>query len=333
MASMSHTFTRQSLYELAWSEPLQSLSKKLAISDRGLAKVCAAANIPVPSRGYWAKKQAGKPVSPMPLPPRALGQSDFVHIGRDWYRSDSDDTEILSTPIPPAPVFTTDMDAVWAQAAILVAKAPLPLRDSHGWHSQIQKLLNADEERAKKQRADPYPSTWNAPLFDGPFEVRRLRIPNALFICLTRCGMSPHVGDKYGRELSITVGTTNVPLVLDSTAATKQIERERQGYGFMARGPRTRCVSASRTAGPARSWDLHGRTSRASHWSAGCARSRRQSSCLQSRPCATAPCPPTRGGSSAKPISRRLNASAEPRRSAAGWSASRKRRGDRKSVV
>ncbi|HUR35948.1 MAG TPA: hypothetical protein VM032_19230 [Vicinamibacterales bacterium] len=237
---MSHTFTRQSLYDLAWSEPLQSLSKKLAISDRGLAKICTAANIPVPARGYWAKRQAGKPVSPVPLPPRALGQSDFVHIGRDWYRSDSEDADILSTPIPPAPVFTPDMDAVRVQAASLLAKAPLPLRDTYGWHAQIQKLLNADEERAKKQRADPYPSSWNAPLFDGPFEMRRLRILNALFVCLTRCGMAPHVGDKYGRDLSVTVGTTHVPLVLDSTAAAKQIERERQGYGFMARGPKDR---------------------------------------------------------------------------------------------
>ncbi|ODS56436.1 MAG: hypothetical protein ABS36_08615 [Acidobacteria bacterium SCN 69-37] len=237
---MSHTFTRQSLYDLAWSEPIQSLAKKLSLSDRGLAKICIAANIPVPARGYWAKKQAGKPVSPVALPPRALGQTDFVHIGRDWYRNDSEDAEILSTPIPPPPVFTPAMEAVRAQAARLIAKAPLPLRDTHGWHSQIQKLLTADEERARKQRADPYPSSWNAPLFDGPFEVRRLRILNALFVCLTRCGMSPHIGDKYGRDLSVTVGTTGVPLVLDSMTAAKQIERERQGYGFMARGPKDR---------------------------------------------------------------------------------------------
>lgn len=225
---MSHTFTRQSLYDLAWSEPIQSLAKKLSLSDRGLARICTAANIPVPARGYWAKKQAGKPVSPVALPPRALGQTDFVHIGRDWYRNDSEDAEILSTPIPSAPVFTPDMEAVRAQAAKLVAKAPLPLRDAHGWHSQIQKLLNADEERARKQRADPYPSSWNAPLFEGPFELRRPRILNALFVCLTRCGASPHVGDRYGRDLSVTVGTTNVPLVLDSMTAAKQIERERQ---------------------------------------------------------------------------------------------------------
>ncbi len=234
---MPHTFTRQALYELAWSEPIQSLAKKFSLYDRGLAKICMAANIPVPARGYWAKKQAGKGVTP-PLPPRAFGQSDTVHIGRDWYRSQSEDAEILATPIPPAPVFAPDLDTVRTQATALVAKAPLPLRGSHGWHSQIQKLLNADEERARKQRADPYPSSWNAPIFETPFEIRRLRILNALFICLTRCGMWAHISDKHGRVLSITVGATNVPLGLDSTAAAKQIERERQGYGFIARGPK-----------------------------------------------------------------------------------------------
>jgi hypothetical protein len=192
----------------------------------------------VPARGHWAKRQAGKPVSKPDLPPRALGQTDFVHIGRDWYRHDSGDAEILASPIPPPPTFTPDMDLVRAKAAAMVAKAPLPVRGSHGWHSQIQKLLTADEERARKHRADPYPTSWNAPTFDTPFEMRRFKILNALFVCLTRCGMSPHVSDKLGRALSVTVGTTPVSLLLDSTAAIKQIEREQQGYSFLARGPK-----------------------------------------------------------------------------------------------
>lgn len=235
---MPHEFTRQSLYELAWSEPIQALAKKLSLSDRGLAKICVAANIAVPARGYWAKKQAGKPVTRPDLPPRALGQSDFVYIGRDWYARASDDTEILASPTPPPPTFEPDMNVVQAQAAALVAKAPLPLRDTHGCHSQIQKLLDADDQRVKKQRASAFPSSWDGPIFDTPFEQRRLRLLNALFTCLTRCGMYPHISDKYGRDLSITVGTTSVPLTLDSMAAAKQIARERQGYAFVARGPK-----------------------------------------------------------------------------------------------
>src|SRR4029450_7454417 len=102
---MPHTFTRQALYEMAWTQPIQSLAKSLSLSDRGLAKICAAANIPVPPRGYWAKNQAGKCVEQIRLPVRALGQSDTVHVGGDRYTNTSEDAEILSAPISPPPVF------------------------------------------------------------------------------------------------------------------------------------------------------------------------------------------------------------------------------------
>jgi hypothetical protein len=73
--------------------------------------------------------------SAKPIMPSAATsvQSDFVHIGRDLYRSGSEDAEILAEPSQAPPVFASDMEAVRAQAAALVAKAPLPLRDSHGW--------------------------------------------------------------------------------------------------------------------------------------------------------------------------------------------------------
>lgn len=56
---MAQTFTRQSLYDLAWSEPIQALAKKFSLSDRGLAKICVAANIPAPARllGQEASRQ------------------------------------------------------------------------------------------------------------------------------------------------------------------------------------------------------------------------------------------------------------------------------------
>src|SRR5436190_2101950 len=109
---MPYSFTRRALYELVWSQPMQALAKRLSISDRGLAKTCAAANIPVPNRGYWAKLQAGRAVTRHPLPPRALGQSDEVSIGRGaWPDNRESDAEILATPIPPLPVFERDMDA------------------------------------------------------------------------------------------------------------------------------------------------------------------------------------------------------------------------------
>lgn len=237
---MPHRFTRQELYDLVWSAPVQAVAKTFSLSDRGLAKICTAANIPVPARGYWAKKEAGKPASKPRLPPRDLGQQDLVVIGREQYDRSSEDAEIFSSPIPPVPAFEPSMEVVQKRAAAMVAKAPLPIRGSRGWHSQIQRLLDADELRAKKQRESAYPSIGDGPIFSDAFEKRRLRILNALFTCLTRCGAHPHIDDKHGRTLGVTVGTTSVPLSLDSLSAAKQIERERQGYGFVTRGPKDR---------------------------------------------------------------------------------------------
>jgi len=93
------TLTRLEMYELAWSEPMQSLSKRFSLSDRGLAKICASANIPVPACGYWAKLQAGKKVERSALPTRALGQTDTPWIGRSALGDDREsDADIVTSP-------------------------------------------------------------------------------------------------------------------------------------------------------------------------------------------------------------------------------------------
>ncbi len=66
---MSYEFwDRDSLYEEVWATPMAKLAKKYGISDVGLAKVCRKLAIPVPGRGYWAKKEAGQEVQKLPLP-------------------------------------------------------------------------------------------------------------------------------------------------------------------------------------------------------------------------------------------------------------------------
>ncbi len=66
---MSYEFwDRDSLYEEVWATPMAKLAKKYGISDVGLAKVCRKLAIPVPGRGYWAKKEVGQTVQKIPLP-------------------------------------------------------------------------------------------------------------------------------------------------------------------------------------------------------------------------------------------------------------------------
>ena len=77
-----------------------------------LAEACAGSNVPVPERGHWAKLAAGKKVFRTKLPPRGLGESDEVTIGRDphGYYQESEQ-EILEMPVPPSPVFEEDIEA------------------------------------------------------------------------------------------------------------------------------------------------------------------------------------------------------------------------------
>jgi hypothetical protein len=60
-------YQREVLYEKVWSTPMRCLSKEYGISDVGLAKVCKKLHIPLPGRGYWAKRAAGRRVAGRPV--------------------------------------------------------------------------------------------------------------------------------------------------------------------------------------------------------------------------------------------------------------------------
>jgi hypothetical protein len=65
---MKKELTRKELYELVWTESMVALSKKFAISDVGLRKLCRRFEIPVPKGGHWQKVRAGRKVMRPNLP-------------------------------------------------------------------------------------------------------------------------------------------------------------------------------------------------------------------------------------------------------------------------
>jgi len=69
MGNEDRFWNRDELYEEVWATPMQTLAKKYGISDVGLAKVCRKLSIPLPGRGYWARKEAGQKVERLELPP------------------------------------------------------------------------------------------------------------------------------------------------------------------------------------------------------------------------------------------------------------------------
>jgi hypothetical protein len=59
-------YNREVLYEEVWARPMQTLAAKYGISDVGLAKACRKLRVPLPGRGYWAKKAVGKKLPKRP---------------------------------------------------------------------------------------------------------------------------------------------------------------------------------------------------------------------------------------------------------------------------
>lgn len=60
--------TREELHQAVCSEPMRTVAKRFGVSDVALAKRCRRMAIPLPGRGYWAKKAVGKKVRPISLP-------------------------------------------------------------------------------------------------------------------------------------------------------------------------------------------------------------------------------------------------------------------------
>ena len=60
--TMTITLNRKELYDQVWGRPMTKVAAEYGISDVTLKKICIKHRVPVPGRGYWAKKEAGKKV-------------------------------------------------------------------------------------------------------------------------------------------------------------------------------------------------------------------------------------------------------------------------------
>lgn len=61
--------SREELFELVWSKPVQQVAKELGVSDKAVAKRAAVIGVPVPPRGFWTRKHLGKEFGAPTLPP------------------------------------------------------------------------------------------------------------------------------------------------------------------------------------------------------------------------------------------------------------------------
>ena len=85
--------TREDLYKQVWSEPIVHVAARLGMSGRGLGKMCARYRIPVPPRGWWAKKQHGHRVRQTPLPDITV-KEQIVFEPKDTIEKQADPPEV-----------------------------------------------------------------------------------------------------------------------------------------------------------------------------------------------------------------------------------------------
>jgi hypothetical protein len=224
---MAKRLSRRELYELVWSEPLKILAPRLGISDVALKKACARAEVPTPGLGHWAKKAAGKSMSKIALQERPPGMDDEVLIGagHGYWHSGWSEEELLG-PLPPPPEFEEPIERVRERVAKTVGKLTVP-REVRIWHPTVERLLKEDEQRRERQRVRSFPSSWDAPRFDTPFERRRLRVLNTLVLAVGMMNGKPSISDHEGRSIHLTVHQRHIAIHLD------RLKRAR-GRGYAA---------------------------------------------------------------------------------------------------
>lgn len=140
-------------------------------TDRGLAKACARATIPVPGLGYWAKLAHGKKVSRIPLPTPGPKIPGVVEI----------------TPPPPKvvpPRLPSEIEEQIAAESALEWTIMVPKGLSNP-HRVVQAWL--EDERRRKQTAPSWPYGLSSRRRSEP-ERRRLRILSTLFRALEKRG-------------------------------------------------------------------------------------------------------------------------------------------------
>lgn len=212
---MPERLSRQELYDLVWSKPVMNLAIRFGISDVALKKTCSRAAIPTPDRGYWAKKQAGKPTIQISIPKRPPGMSDEVLLGAGnnyYYSYGSRTEEELLGPLAPIPEFTESLEQVRESIKEAVGKISVP-REVRIWHPAIDRLFKEDDRRREAQRSDSY--YWDKPPFDSTIERRRLRLLNSLFFGVARMNGKPRINGREARDIYLSIYTQGVFIDLD----------------------------------------------------------------------------------------------------------------------
>jgi hypothetical protein len=167
---------------------MSTIAPRFGLSGVALRKACIKARVPVPPRGHWAKKAAGKPTGRSPLPPRPAGMTDEITIGGRYWHAYAPWTEAeLLGPVLAPPVFDESVDALRERVRKQIGRVGVA-RSLSKTHPSIAAVLEEDERRREKRRNSLFASVLDEPMYETPLARRRLRILNALFNAVARAG-------------------------------------------------------------------------------------------------------------------------------------------------
>ena len=196
MSRQRIALTRKDLYEQVWSQPIVHIASRFGMSGRGLGKLCARYRIPVPPRGWWAKKQHGHRVRQTPLPEVTAKEQIVFEPG-----------EPVEKPEDP-PEIGREKTAEWR------IEVPEDLTISHPLIKQADAAIRKAFRDAPTSRVVRWQDRYQAKLLKpGPGHLdiavskaslsRALRVMQALLAGFDRRGFTVRITDK--NETVVTV--------------------------------------------------------------------------------------------------------------------------------
>lgn len=249
--------TREELHRRVWSQPMRTLAKSMGISDVALAKRCRAANVPVPPRGWWARKEAGKSVKvePLPLPPFAMANY-FPAIDQSASGGEAASSAVADADKTPVPPVFRDLAIVSEEirAAVRAIKVPAVLETPH---PIVARLLTQDAQRKPTPSASPYFSERHGPKFATAIQQRRLRILSCIFTELDRLGCKARGSTHAGERFSVIVGGswTHIFFGVEGGPSRSDFYSDRRSYKHADReGLRFDLVEHDERTPPKRCW-------------------------------------------------------------------------------
>lgn len=221
--------TREEIYEAVWSKAVLQVAADFGVSDVWLAKACHRLLVPIPPRGYWAKRASGHFVSQLLLPQRPPGVPNAIEIGK-WRRPRTD--EEIAEYDGEEPTFSEPIEALRSRVERYLKRIVVH-KNLKKPHPLVARLLEEDRAREAQRRASFFAVSPIKLLYDSPDQRRRLLLVSSLFATLEAVGLTPDYGYQEDRNLpldsfKVTVGETSSWFTVSVTGHAR---RQSEGRG------------------------------------------------------------------------------------------------------